>query len=133
LLAGLFTLWISYHIDPHSSAGGRLAVDLERLRRRFQEVGAAATSIDNLSMRSIIPGARNAGQTEAWAVAVGCHSQHSDQVAAAVWEAAREGPSLALLIGLLSRALLALVKSPFKLARRLILRPQGRPGGAMLW
>lgn len=83
LLVGcLVTLFAGITVDPRSFAGAVLTGRLRRLRRALRVAAADTGSIDSREVRSLIPMAVMAAETEVWAVSVGCHTVASQKTSA---------------------------------------------------
>jgi hypothetical protein len=82
LVAGLVTLFAGLNVDPRSFAGAMLTGHLRRLRSALRAAAADTGSIDSPEVRSLVPMAATAAETEVWAVAVGCQTVASQKTSA---------------------------------------------------
>ena len=82
LVGGLVTLIAGLSVDPRSFAGAMLTGHLRRLRSALRAAAADTGSIDSPEVRSLVPMAATAAETEVWAVAVGCQTVASQKTSA---------------------------------------------------
>jgi hypothetical protein len=82
ILVGLVTLLAGLSVDPRSFAGAMLTGHLRRLRSALRAAAADTGSIDSPEVRSLVPMAATAAETEVWAVAVGCQTVASQKTSA---------------------------------------------------
>ena len=82
LVGGLVALLAGLNVDPRSFAGAMLTGHLRRLRSALRAAAADTGSIDSPEVRSLVPMAATAAETEVWAVAVGCRTVASQKTSA---------------------------------------------------
>jgi hypothetical protein len=82
LVGGLVALLAGLNVDPRSFAGAMLTGRLRRLRSALRTAAADTGSIDSPEVRSLVPMAATAAETEVWAVAVGCRTVASQKTSA---------------------------------------------------
>lgn len=133
--AGVFTVWAALHIDPRSFAGAKLTGDLRRLAAAVRREALAAGSIEAPSVLALVPAAAGAPETEAWAMAVGCHTAATERAAARIRSMAhaatgrpkviRYTESVLVTGGQVVRSITAPVRSLLSLARPRRVGPDG--------